>query len=278
MPRRKLGQHFLRDSSVARRTVDATEIVAGDVVVEIGPGNGALTRHLVDAVDQSGSSLVLVELDEKYAGRMADQYGDASNVHVIWADARDVDFDGLPELKAGNGYKVVANLPYYAGTPIVRSFLERGRRPEKMVVMLQREVARDMCAKPGKMSLLSLAVQIYAEPRSLFTVPPSAFRPPPKVHSTVIELTPRSVPLVSKDDIDELFKLARSAFLGRRKQIHNSLANGMGMTTDEVKGLTGRAGIDSERRPATLSVDEWLSLLAQWRAVDEAGPVEVGAG
>lgn len=278
MPRRKLGQHFLRDSRVAQRIVDAAEIVAGDVVVEIGPGNGALTRHLVDAVDQSGGSLVLVELDEKYAGRMADQYGDAPNVRVIWADARDVDFDGLPELENGNRYKVVANLPYYAGTPIVRSFLERERRPEKLVVMLQREVARDMCAKPGKMSLLSIAVQIYAEPRSLFTVPPSAFRPPPKVHSTVIELTPRLEPLVSEDDVDELFKLARSAFLGRRKQLHNSLANGMGKSTDEVKEITLLAGIDSERRPATLSIDEWLSLLAEWRVVDEANSIEVAAG
>ena len=178
----------------------------------------------------------------------------------------------MPEFEGGNAYRVVANLPYYAGTPIVRSFLERERRPASMTVMLQREVARDMCAKPGKMSLLSLAVQIYAEPRSLFTVPPSAFRPPPKVHSTVIQLMPFDEPLVSDADVLDLFKLARSAFVGRRKQLHNSLSNGLAMPTDEIKEMTSRAGVDSERRPATLGIDEWLSLLAEWREIQHLNP------
>ena len=267
MARRRLGQHFLRDRSVARRIVDAAGISVGDVVVEIGPGDGALTDLIVEEVHQVGGAVVLVELDEKYATRMEDRYGGDPDVRVVNADARDVELEGLPEFRGARDYKVVANLPYYAGTPIVRSFLERARRPASMAVMLQREVARDMCAKPGKMSLLSLAVQIYAEPRSLFTVPPSAFRPPPKVHSTVIQLTPFDEPLVTDADVPDLFKLARSAFLGRRKQLHNSLANGLAMSTDEVKEMTSRAGVDSERRPATLGIDEWLALLREWRQV-----------
>lgn len=267
MARRRLGQHFLRDRSVARRIVDASGISVGDVVVEIGPGDGALTHLIVEEAHLVGGSVVLVELDEKYAHRMVDRYRGYPDVRVVNADARDVDLEGLPELSGGRRYRVVANLPYYAGTPIVRSFLERERRPASMTVMLQREVARDMCAKAGKMSLLSLAVQIYAEPRSLFTVPPSAFRPPPKVHSTVIELVPRAEPLVSRKDVEDLFKLARSAFLGRRKQLHNSLSNGLQMTTGEIKEMTERAGIDSERRPATLGIEEWLSLLREWRGV-----------
>ena len=267
MARRRLGQHFLRDRSVARRIVDAAGISVGDVVVEIGPGDGALTDLLVEEAHLVGGSVVLVELDEKYAGIMADRYRRNPDVRVVNTDARDVEFGDMPEFEGGNAYRVVANLPYYAGTPIVRSFLERERRPASMTVMLQREVARDMCAKPGKMSLLSLAVQIYAEPRSLFTVPPSAFRPPPKVHSTVIELIPFDEPLVPDADVPDLFKLARSAFLGRRKQLHNSLANGLAMSTDEVKEMTSRAGVDSERRPATLGIDEWLALLREWRQV-----------
>lgn len=265
MARRRLGQHFLRDRSVARRIVDAAGISVGDVVVEIGPGDGALTDLIVEEAHLVGGSVVLVELDEKYAHRMMDRYGHDGDVRVVNADARDVDLEELPEFQGASDYRVVANLPYYAGTPIVRSFLERKRRPASMTVMLQREVARDMCAKPGKMSLLSLAVQIYAEPRSLFTVPPSAFRPPPKVHSTVIQLVPREEPLVDRNDVDGLFKLARSAFLGRRKQLHNSLSNGLQMTTGEIKEMTERAGIDSERRPATLGIEEWLSLLREWR-------------
>ena len=270
MARQRLGQHFLRDRSVARNIVDAAGISVGEVVVEIGPGDGALTSLIVEEVSYRGGSVVLVEIDVKFAERMVIRYRDNPDVRVISADARDVALEDLPEMSGGQDYKVVANLPYYAGTPIVRGFLEREYRPTSLTVMLQREVARDMCAEPGKMSLLSLAVQIYASPKSLFTVPPSAFRPPPKVHSTVIHLTPLAEPLVSSELIDDLFKLARSAFLGRRKQLHNSLANGLGMTTDEVKEMTTRVGIDSERRPATLSIDEWLSLLEEWRMVRDA--------
>ncbi len=278
MPRRRLGQHFLRDSSVARRIVNAADISVGDTVVEIGPGNGALTHHIVDAASFAGSSVVLVEIDPKYAVLMEDKFASNPDVRVVCADARDVDFEDLPELSKGNPYKIVANLPYYAGTPIVRSFLEREHKPKSMIVMLQREVARDMCATPGKMSLLSLAVQIYAEPKKLFDVPPAAFRPPPKVHSTVIKLVPRSEPLTALDEIDDLFKVARSAFVGRRKQLHNSLANGLGMTTDEVKEMTAAVGIDSERRPATLGIDEWIVLTHHWRNAYRSDKTEVVAG
>ena len=265
MPRRRLGQHFLRDASAARRIVEAAEIVNGDVILEIGPGDGALTSHIVDAVEQSNSSAVLIEIDEKYATRMRSKYADNPDVRVIFGDARDIDFDTLPELEDDANYKVVANLPYYAGTPIVRSFLERERQPTSLTVMLQREVAQDMCASPGKMSLLSLAVQIYATPKALFKVPPSAFKPPPKVHSTVIQLKPLIEPLVASEDVEDIFKIARSAFLGRRKQLHNSLANGLQMSTDAVKEMTAAAGIDSERRPSTLSIPEWISLMRQWQ-------------
>jgi 16S rRNA (adenine1518-N6/adenine1519-N6)-dimethyltransferase len=278
MPRRRLGQHFLRDSSVARRIVDAADISVGDTVVEIGPGNGALTHHIVDAASYAGGSVVLVEIDPKYTAMMEEKFASNPDVRVVSADARDVDFDDLPELDGGNRYKVVANLPYYAGTPIIRSFLERKVQPTSLTVMLQREVAQHMCASPGKMNLLSLAVQIYAEPKKLFNVPPAAFRPPPKVHSTVIQLVPRPVPLVASGEIDDLFKVARSAFVGRRKQLHNSLANGLRMTTDEVKEMTGSIGIDSERRPATLSIDEWVALTRHWRNVTRCDTVELAAG
>ena len=278
MPRRRLGQHFLRDGSVARRIVDAADISVGDTVVEIGPGNGALTHHIVDAASYAGGSVVLVEIDPKYTARMEEKFASNPDVRVVSADARDVDFDDLPELDGGNRYKVVANLPYYAGTPIIRSFLERKVQPTSLTVMLQREVAQHMCASPGKMNLLSLAVQIYAEPKKLFNVPPAAFRPPPKVHSTVIQLVPRPVPLVASGEIDDLFKVARSAFVGRRKQLHNSLANGLRMTTDEVKEMTGSIGIDSERRPATLSIDEWVALTRRWRNISRCDTVELAAG
>ena len=272
MSRRRLGQHFLRDSSVARRIVDAANISLGDVVIEIGPGNGALTDLIVEQARFCGGSVILVELDVNYAEKLAIRYRDNRDVHVVCEDARDLVLKDLPGLSGMTRFRVIGNLPYYAGTPIVRSFLERDERPERVTVMLQREVARDMCANPGKMSLLSLAVQIYAHPKKLFDVPPSAFRPPPKVYSTVINLEPISEPLVASDEVDDIFKVARAAYLGRRKQLHNSLANGLGMSTYEVKGMTAAAGIDSERRPATLSIDEWIALAKHWRnsAQDDA--------
>ena len=281
MARQRLGQHFLRDATAARKIVAAADISPGDAVLEIGPGDGALTRYIVDAARRVDAPVVLIELDGQLARRMADRYRDDADVDVICADARDVDVARLTALGYADRYKVVANLPYYAGTPIVRSLLERGFQPSQLTVMLQREVARDMCAAPGKMSLLSLAVQIFAEPRYRFTVPPSAFRPPPKVHSAVIDLHPRAVPVAAAEDLDPLFKLARAAFLGRRKQLHNSLSNGLQISTDDAKRLTAAAGIDSQRRPATLSIDEWLALTQAWResaAVDHDGAVVASVG
>ncbi len=267
MARQRLGQHFLRDNSVARRIVSAADLGNEHVVVEVGPGNGALTDLLVKESTLHGGSVVLVEIDQQLANRMRRRFKHHENVRIIEADARNVDFDEIPELRSMPAYKVVANLPYYAGTPIVRSFLEREVQPSKMVVMLQREVAEEMCANPGKMSLLSLAVQIHATPKKLFNVAPSAFAPPPKVHSTVVELVPLGKPLVGSSDVGDFFKIAKSAFLGRRKQLHNSLSHGLGMTVEAVKAMALHANIDTERRPSTLSLEEWVALLKEWQNI-----------
>lgn len=263
MPRARLGQHFLIDNSVARRIVDAVDISAGDLITEIGPGTGSLTRYLVPAASKNGARVLLVELDEHLASELERRYAKTDAATVVHGDARELDLmksfgDDVSR------YKVVGNLPYYAGTPIVRRFLESETPPDSIVVMLQREVAMDMVAPPGQMSLLSLAVQTYAFGRVLFTVEPSAFRPRPEVRSSVVQITPHALPRVGPEMREAMFEVARACFRGKRKQLHNSLAHGLGLSVDESKILGRDAGIDTRRRPATLTVDEWVGLASAW--------------
>lgn len=264
MARQKLGQHFLRDQSIAYRIVEAVNMSADHAVVEIGPGKGALTDFIVDRARSVESPVVLIEIDRKLADVLHIRYAHYDNVTVVCGDARDMRLDEMPELCYGAGYKVVANLPYYAGTPIVRGLLEQCRKLSDMVVMLQREVAKEMCAQSGDMSLLSIVVQIYAEAKKLFDVEPDAFRPRPEVHSRVIRITPLPKPRVPEEHLDGMFRIAKFGFRGRRKQLHNSLANGLGVTVESVKDVARSVGIDTTRRPATLSIEEWHALSTAW--------------
>ncbi|MQG37653.1 MAG: ribosomal RNA small subunit methyltransferase A [SAR202 cluster bacterium] len=259
MTAQRLGQHFLTDNSVVKVIVDAADLRHDDIVVEVGPGRGALTK---DIVSQSGKVL-LIEYDAEIASRLALRYETNSDVEVLNLDARHFGSDSHAWLSDGN-YKVVANLPYYAANPIVRNFLESTHQPTSMVIMVQREVARDMSAEPGDMSLLSLAVQIYASVEHVIDVPPECFDPPPKVHSSVLKLEPVSIPRLEFHSSEDFFKLARSGFKSPRKQLHNSLADGLFIDLDDARKLVNKTGIATTRRPATLSIDDWQVLYDVW--------------
>ena len=254
-----LGQHFLTDTSVVKAIVESADLRSGDTVVEVGPGRGALTS---DIVSQSGKVL-LIEYDAEMAERLAFKYETITNVNVINLDARHFGSDSHTWLSDGN-YKVVGNLPYYAANPIVRNFLESTHKPTSMVIMVQREVARDMAAEPGHMSLLSLAVQIYASANKVIDVPPQCFDPPPKVHSSVLKLTPSSEPKLRFESPDDFFKLARGGFKSPRKQLHNSLADGLFIHLDDARSLVSETGLETTRRPATLSLEDWQVLYDVW--------------
>ncbi len=259
MAPQRLGQNFLTDRAVAGRIIHRAGITPETVVLEIGPGRGALTHQLA----ASAATLTVIEFDSELVEVLRQRYADDHSVDVVEADGRTVDPNSLP-LIVDRKYILVASLPYYAATPIVRNFLESSHPPERMIVMVQKEVAEEMQAEPGDMSMLSLAVQVYAEVSVLFKVPPEAFTPRPKVTSAVVELKPRAEPLVIADQQADFFRLARAGFKAPRKQFHNSLASGLNIDVPLARSLVEAAGIDPERRPATLSIPEWKALLEKW--------------
>ena len=252
--KRSLGQNFLVDRRVLARVVDAAELSPSDQVLEIGPGRGILTERLAE----SAGHVTAVELDDALAARLSARFADRPNVRIVAGDARTVDVGELLDTSAG--YKLVANLPYYAATPIVRRFLEMGDGPSLMVVMVQREVARSMTAAPGGMSLLSVATQLYGRPRVVATVPPRAFRPAPKVTSAIVRIDVYECPALELSSEQDFFRLVRAGFSARRKQLRNALSQGLAVPAAEAEVLLGRAGIDPKRRAETLSMAEWGAL------------------
>ena len=263
-PRKSLGQHFLSDSRVVSRIIGAAELSPLDTVVEIGPGRGVLTRRLV----QEAGLVVALELDTRLWEELPSRLGFPSNLRCILADAREADLPALVSSPSGGTpgrYKVIGNLPYYAANRIVRRVLESVPPPSMVLVMVQKEVAESMTASPGDMSLLSVATQCYADARLICSVPPSAFRPPPKVRSAVVRLDVREIPSVDSANRDVFFEVVRAGFSAPRKQIHNSLSHGLGIEPGTGTAILKRAGIDGRRRPATLNLEEWGAVLASWQ-------------
>ena len=261
-PKRSLGQNFLQHRGTARRIIAALELSAADTVVEIGPGRGALTGLLAEGAGR----LIAVEMDDALARSMAERFSLEDAVTIINDDALTVDMSQIsgPE----RPYKMVGNLPYNVASPIVRRFLTARHRPSLMVVMVQREVADSMTAVPGEMTYLSAEVQLRASARRLFNVPPTAFRPSPRVHSAVVSLIPHAKPVLDIDSEEMFLRMVRAGFAARRKQLRNSLSQGLNLGTDTVACLLQAACIDGGRRAQTLSLAEWGSL---YTAAREAG-------
>ncbi len=252
----RLGQNFLVDHTIALRTVGAAAIGPDDEVLEIGPGRGALTRLLT----RRARRVVAVELDTELAAELPARVDYCESLSVLAQNA--LEFD--PAAHFDRSFKLVANLPYYVATPIVRRFLNTRPRPSKMVVMVQREVADNMTANPGRMGLLSVMVQIHANAKTLFSVPPRAFRPRPKVASAVVSIEPFDEPAILVDDTESFISFVAAGFRAPRKQIHNSLKLGLNASTSAVSVALDSTRIDGTRRPSTLSLQEWGDLYSSW--------------
>jgi 16S rRNA (adenine1518-N6/adenine1519-N6)-dimethyltransferase len=258
-PTKSLGQHFLQDRAVVERTVRAAGLSPDDVVIEVGPGLGAMTRRLVEV----SGRVIAVEIDHRLATRLREQFEGFDKLRVVEADAARTEPEELLELGGANAdadYMMAGNLPYNAGAAIVRNFLEARRPPRAMVVMLQREVAENMVAQPGDLGLLGVSVQVYARPKKLFNVAPRAFYPPPKVTSSVVRLDLLAEPMVPPDERERFFKVLRAGFSAPRKQLRNTLAQGLAMEPAAVAAALESADIHPRRRPQELSVVEWLRL------------------
>jgi 16S rRNA (adenine1518-N6/adenine1519-N6)-dimethyltransferase len=249
-PKKSLGQHWLNDAASLEAMCVAADVGSNDVVLEIGPGLGSLTGLLVKRAKQ----VVAVEFDEKLAWALPQRVR-ADNLEVISQDILSFDFTSLPP-----AYKVVANIPYYLTSNLIRVMSESANPPSTAVLLVQKEVAQRVAARPGRMSLLSVTAQLYWQVSVALEVPARLFTPPPKVDSQILVLEYRGAPLFAGIDTKDLFRLVKAGFSQRRKTLLNSVSGGLHLSREAVQQASDRAGIDPKRRAQTLSLDEWHNL------------------
>jgi 16S rRNA (adenine1518-N6/adenine1519-N6)-dimethyltransferase len=262
--KRSLGQNFLMDPGIQRRIVDALEAGPEDEVLEIGPGTGALTRHLAGEVRR----LIAIELDDRLVELLRQEYATAPNVEILHADALSLDLAELTDDL--EGLRVIGNIPYNITTPLIFWLLDRPVRPASIVLMIQKEVADRILAPPGSKiyGALSVGVQTVARAERLFGVGRRAFRPAPDVDSTVIRITPHRPPPLSRDEELDLRTLTRTAFAWRRKQLQRILRSApeYELGPDDIARVEEGTGIEMSARPETLGPDEFIRLSRQLRA------------
>lgn len=264
-PRKSLGQHFLLDEAHLARIVDAAELAADDVVLEIGPGPGPLTERLA----AQAAHVIAVEADLRLVEFLHTRLAHHTNIHLLHGDILHFDPCTIPSLLPtpysllSTPYKTVANLPYYITSAVLRHLLEAPCSPDLVVVTVQREVAERVVARPPDMSLLAVSVQLYAEAEVVGRIPAGAFYPPPQIESAILRLRRRSmlaVPL-APGDVAYFFAVVRAGFGQKRKQLHNSLASGLHLPAAEVGAALIAAEIDGRRRAETLTLEEWGRLV-----------------
>ena len=256
-----MGQNFLIDNSVLQKIINAAKLSKNDTILEIGPGLGILTFELAGKTKQ----VIAVEKDERMCEALQKllDAGNVRNVEIINEDILKIQNS---KFKIQN-YKLVANLPYYIVSPVIRMFLENppaGGKPELMVLMIQKEVAQRICAKPGQMSILAVAVQFYSQPEIISEVLKTSFYPQPKVDSAIIKITPRidTNPITNNHEFDteKFFNLVRAGFSSKRKFLINNVCEKIQITKPECQNLFKEIEIDAKARAENLSVDNWIKL------------------
>lgn len=253
-PKKSLGQHWLHDEDSLLAMCSAAELSFNDQVVEIGPGLGTLTKYLVERV----SKVTAVEYDEELFRKLSKNVI-ADNLSIIHDDCLKFDYNTLPK-----GYKVVANIPYYLTSNLLRVLSEAQNPPSMIVLLVQKEVAERVAAIAGQMSLLSVSVQLYYQASLDMIVPAELFTPPPKVDSQIIKLVRRSEPLFRDLDSTMFFRIVKAGFSQRRKKLRSSLSAGLHISKYDVEKLLGDAGIDPHCRPQELSLEQWYNLYLEY--------------
>jgi 16S rRNA (adenine1518-N6/adenine1519-N6)-dimethyltransferase len=249
IPKKSLGQHWLHEQSILRAIAEPAHLTKADTVLEIGPGLGTLTKILAE----QAKKVVAIEFDADLARDLPKKL-ELHNVEVIQQDILRFDFQQLPD------YKIVANIPYYLTSNLIRVISEARHSPEVVVLLVQKEVAERVTALPGAMSMLSLSAQFYWDVSLGVIVPAEAFTPPPKVNSQVIIFRKPEISLAAKIDPKLFFRIAKAGFSQRRKTLLNSLSAGLHLERETVQAYLDQSGIDVGRRAQTLSIAEWLRL------------------
>jgi 16S rRNA (adenine1518-N6/adenine1519-N6)-dimethyltransferase len=249
-----LGQNFLVDEHALSKIVSAADITHDDLVVEVGPGLGVLTKELA----QNAGRVIAVELDTAMAAALKEMFVGSPHVAIVEADI----LGWSPEsfIPDDIHYKVVGALPYNIASAVLRHFLESKHKPALIVAVMQKEVAQSVAAQPGDMSILSVGVQLYGRPSIIGYIPPTGFYPPPKVDSAIVRIDVYNKPAVDVEDEVVFFDVVRGGFSTPRKQLRNSLAYGLDITATEAGDLLAIAAIDPRRRAETLALEEWAAL------------------
>jgi 16S rRNA (adenine1518-N6/adenine1519-N6)-dimethyltransferase len=252
-PKKSLGQHWLHDRDVLAYIANCAQIESDDTVLEIGPGLGTLTSELL----RRAGKVVAVEFDEELAKKLPGQFP-GKNLEVIQSDILSFDLSQLPA-----GYKVAANVPYYITSKIVQLLMTTTNKPTIVVLLVQKEVAERLAAKPGKMSLLAVSAQAFAEAELGNVVPAELFTPPPKVDSAVVVLKTRPRPVFEMDE-KTFFRVVKAGFSAPRKKLRSTLAAGLGISKEMVEKVLQENAINPDVRAESLTVEEWAKLAARF--------------
>lgn len=253
---KSLGQHWLRDRDVLAHIADCAELEPTDTVLEIGPGLGTLTSELL----RRSEKVLAVEFDGELARKLPAQFP-GKNLEVVQSDILAFDLSVMPE-----DYKVVANVPYYITSKIVQLLMTAENKPSIAVLLIQKEVAERLAAKPGDMSILAVSAQLFADVTVGDVVPAAMFTPPPKVDSQVVILKTRSQPFLTDVDEKDFFRVVKAGFSAKRKQLRSSLSGGLAISKQDAEVLLQKAGISPDLRAEALSLDQWVDLTRYYLA------------
>jgi 16S rRNA (adenine1518-N6/adenine1519-N6)-dimethyltransferase len=255
-PKEDLGQNFLISEQVLDEIVQIAQIKKSDTIIEVGPGLGVLTQELV----KKSENVLAVEKDKRFITLLKKYFRSEKNLQIIEQDALRFNFENIK-----GDYKIVANIPYYLTSHLLQVLLALKHTPSRMVLMVQKEVAERLTAKPGALSILGISVQIFADVSIEANVPKENFWPKPKVDSCIILIQPK-IKFPEIRDQKLFFRILKIAFAGKRKQIHNTLANGLNLTKNEIEKLLSDSKIDSSSRPQELTIEEWIRLYKAFEA------------
>lgn len=254
-----LGQNFLKDKEIVNKIISAASLNEDDFVIEIGPGKGILTGELA----KYAGKVLAIEIDIDLIEPLRKKFSHQKNIAIIHSDILKINLTELLGNEVFKQYKIIANIPYYITSPIIRLFLESGMPPQEMILMVQKEVAERIVAKPGQMSILAVSVQYYAEAEILFDVPREAFSPVPEVDSTIIKIIPSSS---SSNNFRKLgsrkqfFRIVKAGFSAKRKTLVNNLSHGLRLDKKKVEEKIKAAGFLPTVRAQELSVEDWKKM------------------